>query len=197
MVQVFEANDRMPRMELIRSLNVDLIDLLLEAGFEIESEMPLMIADPESFKPQISESIAVEILTPASDPTPFMRVADQAFDHNEPITPERIEGMRQNLRRGSQWSALATIRGEPAAVASLVVGDSTAELAGVGTLEEYRRQGAASTASTRLLQEFFEQNGELAWLSAGDDIAQMVYERMGFEIAGKQTNISKPNHHED
>ena len=192
MVQEFQAYDRMPRMELIREIRKPLIELLLKEGFEIECELPIMICTEETFLPQTNPAIGLEFVTQASDPVPFMRVADQAFEHDEPITPERIESMRQSLRRGTSWAALARIDGQPAAVATLVVSDSVAELAGVGTLPEFRRRGAALTVSTFLLEEFFK-HGEIVWLSAGDETAQAVYERLGFRLLGTQVNISKPS----
>ena len=192
MEKVFLDHQRMPRMELFKELRPDLVKALIAEGFEIESEMPVMVCTPRTFRPAANPQVQVEFLTTDSDPTPYMRVVDASFEHDEPITPERIEGMRQSLRKGSQWSALARIDGRPAAVASLVVSDSTCELAGVGTLPDFRRRGAASTVSTRLLEEFFK-HGDIAWLSAGDDVAQAVYERLGFTLVGAQVNISKPS----
>src|SRR5690348_6969883 len=43
MVRVFEEHDRMPRMELFRELHTEFIGLLISEGFEIESEMPVMV----------------------------------------------------------------------------------------------------------------------------------------------------------
>lgn len=191
MARVFEEHDRIPRMELFKELRPDLVATLIGEGFEIESELPTMVCTPATFVRQTSPNVEVEIMTPDSDLAPFMRVVDKSFGHEEPISAERLEGMRQSLRKGSQWAAMAMIDGAPAAVASLVVSDSVAELAGVGTLPDSRRRGAASTVSTRLLEEFFQQ-GDIAWLSAGDDTAQAVYERLGFKLIGVQVNISKP-----
>src|SRR5579885_2790462 len=105
MVKAFEEHDRMPRMEVFRELRPDLIDLLLSEGFEIESELPMMVCTSSSFKPQRNPEVRVQTITPACDPTPFMRIADISFEHDEPITPARIEGMRQSLRKGTQWAA--------------------------------------------------------------------------------------------
>jgi predicted GNAT family acetyltransferase len=190
MARVFESKDRLPRMEVFREIRSPLIELLQEEGFQVESEMPVMSCTVDKFKPQTADDVLVEMLSPDSDPKPFLQVVDIAFEHDEPITAERIENTRQSLRKGSQWSALARIEGEPAAVASLVVSDSVAELAGVGTLPQFRRRGAASTASTYLMHQFFG-HGDLVWLSAGDDTSRLVYERLGFELVGVQVNISK------
>ena len=191
MMKVFVNQDRTPRMELFKELWPDLIGLLQLKGFEIESETPVMVCTRESFTPRLDSRVQVRRLTAESDPVPFLKVVDSAFGHPDPIGPDRIERTRSSLRRGSMWSALATIGGSPAAGASLIPSDGTAELAGVGTADKFRRRGAASAASSVLLQDFFA-DGDLAWLSAGDDAAKAVYERLGFSVIGTQVNISIP-----
>lgn len=192
MIAVFESHGRMPRMELFKELSPELIAVLQDRGFEVESELPVMVCTQETFVPQFNPAISVEFLHPDSDPVPFLKVLDQAFGQNEPVTPERIERTRSGLRKGSVWSALARIGGEPAAGASLIPSEKTAELAGVGTAPEFRRKGAASAVSSALLQEGFA-SCEVAWLSAGDDTAKAVYERLGFRFIGTQVNISLPS----
>ncbi len=191
MMGVFRSHHRMPRMEVFKELWPDLITLLLEKGFEVEVELPVMICTQDTFIPQLDPAITVEMLTPDMDPVPFLKVLDSAFGQNEPVTPERIERTREGLRQGKVWSALALVNGQPAAGASLVPSERTAELAGVGTAPEFRRKGAASAVSSVLLQQGF-RTCDLAWLSAGDDTSKAVYERLGFKVLGTQVNISKP-----
>ncbi|MEA2553283.1 MAG: hypothetical protein QOJ65_1459 [Fimbriimonadaceae bacterium] len=191
MVGGLKERDRQPRMELFAELRPELIRDLQAEGFVIESEMPMMVATIDTFIPQSSGGVRVEIMNPESDLVPFLRVADISFEHDEPITPERLERTRQGFKRGTHLGALAYIDGQPAAVASLVASDGVAELAGVGTHPDFRRRGAASTVSTVLLQEFFK-TADLAWLSAGDDTSRAVYERLGFKLAGTQVNIALP-----
>jgi predicted GNAT family acetyltransferase len=70
-----------------------------------------------------------------------------------------------------------------------VPSDDAAELAGVGTRPDHRRKGVALAVSSFLLRQFFE-SGKVVWLSAADAAAQAVYEKLGFELAGTQVNIS-------
>jgi len=193
MASEFEKRDRMPRMELFQELRPDLVKTLQDEGFEIECVLPVMVCTRDTFVSRINENVQVEMMTPDSDPGPFIRLIDIAFEHDDPVSPERIEGMRQSLRKGTQWSAMGYLDEQPAAVASLVVADGVAELAGVGTHPDHRRRGAASTVSSKLLEEFFQQ-ADLAWLSAGDATAEAVYKKLGFRLAGNQVNISKPVH---
>jgi ribosomal protein S18 acetylase RimI-like enzyme len=192
MAEEFRKRERTPRMELFQELRPELVTMLQGEGFEVECVLPVMVCTKEMFVPHRTPGIQLMTMTPDMDPTPFIRIIDIAFEHDEPITPERIDGMRQSIRKGTQWSAMAMIDSAPAAVASLVIADGVAELAGVGTHPDYRRRGAASTVSTHLLEQFFQQ-ADLAWLSAGDDTSRAVYERLGFRVAGNQVNISKPS----
>lgn len=191
MVAAFKARDRMPRMELFSGLHESLIRQLQDTGFKVESEMPLMVCTPEAFRPQRLAGARLERVRPDGDVETVMRIVDVAFEHDEPLTPSRIEAHRRSLEKGTIRTALCYLDDQPAAVASMVVAEGVGELAGVGTLPEFRRRGAASAVSTFLMEQFFQDAG-LAWLSAGDPTAQAVYDRLGFELIGTQVNISLP-----
>jgi len=191
MIDVFLQHERVPRMEIFRELRGPLLELLIQNDFSIESEMPVMVCTPETFDDRPFKDVRVEILHKDSDPKDYVRIGDIAFEHEAPLTPERLERARQSLRGGSPWAAVASIDGTPVAVATLVVSDSVAELAGVGTLSEFRRRGAASAASAELMRSFFSHDGRIVWLSAGDSTAQAVYEKLGFKLIGTQVNISR------
>ena len=194
MIDVFLTNKRVPRMEIFREIRGDLVEILIDNGFSIESEMPVMVCTAETFLDRPFANVSVELLNKDSDPMDYIRIADAAFEHTAPVTPQRIERTRQSIRSGSQRSAVASLNGIPAAVATLVVSDSVAELAGVGTLDQYRRKGAASAASAHLMRGFFSNGGKIIWLSAGDATAQAVYEKLGFQLTGTQVNISRASY---
>lgn len=188
LVQAFRERDRLPHLELFRELRPELVQMLIDYGFRHEVEMPLMVATRETFRPQPSPRVQTEMLTPEADLAVWLQVGAEAFEHDEPITPDRIEDSRKSLRSGTLYTAVGRIDGQPAAIASIVHFEGVGELAGVGTTKPFRRQGAASAVSTYVLEEFFK-NGEIAWLSAGDDSARLVYEKLGFELIGSQVNL--------
>ena len=60
------------------------------------------------------------------------------------------------------------------------------EIAGIGTLSVYRKRGIASAVIADLLDRFFGEGGEVAWLTPGDATAQSVYARLGFVPVAEQ-----------
>ena len=76
-----------------------------------------------------------------------------------------------------EWNTLveeSAAAGAPAGAGALTPNGSTAELVGIATLPEFRRRGVASAVSSYLVDRYFRQGGEIAWLSAEDQIAQIV-----------------------
>jgi GNAT superfamily N-acetyltransferase len=96
---------------------------------------------------------------------------------------QHFEHTRQGIAARSLRCALATVEAQPAGVGTTTPLAGVAELAGVGTLERFRRRGIASAVSSVLLADHF-RDGDVAWLSAGDDAAEAVYRKLGFERAG-------------
>ena len=87
--------------------------------------------------------------------------------------------------------AASLVGGRPVSGASLIGVATDAELAGVWTLTHARRQGRAEAVCRALLGHFFEQGGELAWLSAGGNHSERLYRRLGFIPVGTQLNYAK------
>jgi ribosomal protein S18 acetylase RimI-like enzyme len=62
------------------------------------------------------------------------------------------------------------------------------ELVGVATLPALRRRGVAATLCSFLIEDHFEEGGDVVWLSAGDAVAQATYERIGFRLVDSRLN---------
>lgn len=192
MITVFREHNRMPRLEFTRELWQTLGEQLRAQGFELEGVQPTMLLLPEWFQPRIAPGVEIELLDETGDFETFQRVGSESFGMpHEPLTPEQWEAMRKTAREGRFVYAFARVDSTPAGIACTVGAESICELAGVGTLPPFRRRGIASTASTILLQRHFERGGELAWLSAGDEIATAVYERLGFRTVAERVNYRK------
>lgn len=187
MVCAFKELGRRPRLEFRREAWPGLEAELLGNGFELEAEQPMMICTPDSFVPAAASEVEVEILGPSGDIEAFCSVADSAFGMNEPVSHERIERVRKNIGSRLWICALGRVAGDAAGSAIITPHQGVCELAGVGTAARFRRRGVASAVSSALLEEHF-RTGDLAWLSAGDDIAKAVYERLGFRVAATHVN---------
>jgi predicted GNAT family acetyltransferase len=92
------------------------------------------------------------------------------------------EGERQRGRlAASAGSFLARLEGAPVAAADFTVPlDGFTELVGIATLPAYRRRGIASALTAAATETAFARGVRVAFLSAEDEHAGRVYERVGF-----------------
>jgi ribosomal protein S18 acetylase RimI-like enzyme len=76
--------------------------------------------------------------------------------------------------------------GQVAAYADLYVGDGTAQVEDVQTLEEHRNRGFASALVLDAVRRAHEAGATFVFLVAHEsDWPWMLYERLGFEIVGR------------
>jgi ribosomal protein S18 acetylase RimI-like enzyme len=194
----FKAADRMPRFEFTAELWPNLAALLEAAGFAHESTDPVMLVDPASFKPFIAPNVQVRFLEPSdpdSDIATMMTIQARGFGSGDDYvaSPDEIASRRASMKHGRR-NALATLSDQPGGAGMTLEIDGIAELAGVATLPELRRHGVAASVSSALCQAHFQAGGSAVWLSAGDDIAQACYEKIGFRLIGGRINYRRePN----
>ena len=112
-----------------------------------------------------------------------------AFGDHDAITDAEIERWRE---RNADWIRLAGLRdGRIVGVASAAPPvEGTAELVGIATLSEHRGRGIASALTAEVVARAFAAGAELTWLTAADDAAARLYERVGFAHVGKQVSYN-------
>lgn len=187
----FAPLKRTPRLEFLETLWPELVPALESNGFEQQVRLPLMLCTKATFIPASRQDIDVRPLAEDSDLAGYLTVMRSAFGDEEPVGDADIERVRTSIQRDPTQRALAFCDGRPAAVACLMPESGVAELAGVGTAENFRRRGLASAASSMLLEDYFNAPGgeeAIAWLGAGDDTARLVYEKLGFQAIGTQSH---------
>ncbi|HEY9649827.1 MAG TPA: GNAT family N-acetyltransferase, partial [Coleofasciculaceae cyanobacterium] len=140
-----------------------------------------------------ASSIHVEYLTAADDIetiTTYLSVRNQGFDYHadEPPTKQEIAELSEQIQQGRMHCALARLDGIPAGIGVILPLFGIAELAGVATIPALRRRGVAATLCSVLVNDHFQSGGDLVWLSAGDEIAQATYERIGFRVVDTRLN---------
>jgi len=87
---------------------------------------------------------------------------------------------------------MGTIDGRPAAVGRWIAQDgSLGEIAGIVTLPEFRRRGAAATIVSVLLRGVFASGRNIAWLNADNEQARSVYAKLGFRTIGSLLNYEE------
>jgi ribosomal protein S18 acetylase RimI-like enzyme len=182
----FSARQRLPRFEFVEEYAPDLPAALRAAGFEEEGRYQLMVCTPATYRPAPAvtglESMLLTPYSPAADIRAFIEVQHRAYDDDlpGPVSDDRVAEFRQR-REGTGHAYLARLDGVPSCVGAYMSPvDGLTEIAGIGTLPEYRRRGLASALTARAAVDAFAGEVEIAFLNAADARAGRVYERIGF-----------------
>lgn len=183
--KVFAEHRRFPRFEFIEGFAPELAPALQRAGFVEEERTVLMICTPETYQPAPHvPGLVMTRLTnqsPLADVRALITVQQQAFedDHQAVVTDEDAKYFLQWLT-GSTFF-LAKLNDQPVGAGSLLPPlDGVAEVAGIGTLSAFRRRGIAAAVTAAAANEAFDQRVGIAFLTAADENAGRVYERVGF-----------------
>lgn len=182
----FAAQERLLRFEFIQEYAPDLGPALLAAGLAEEGRNPLLVCTAETFRPATAvPGLAIRRLTPTSpraDLTAFISVQGRSFGEDERTEPTdaQVEDLRRRAGLGGS-SFLGLLDGVPVATAAHTAPlDGFIELVGIATLANYRRRGIAGALVAAMVQAAFETGAQVAFLSAADERAGRVYERVGF-----------------
>ncbi len=187
--QAFASRGRQPRFEFIAGFAPDLAPALQVAGFVEESRAILMICTPETYRPAPEvPDLTVTILgedTSLTDMGAVMAVQHEGFSmtSRDPVSDAEAAEFLKWLAGTTFF--LARLEGEPVSAGSLIAPlDGLAEVAGIATRPAYRRRGIATVITDYTLRTAFARGVEIALLTAGDEQAGRVYERVGFLRVG-------------
>ncbi|HZU14815.1 MAG TPA: GNAT family N-acetyltransferase [Chloroflexota bacterium] len=197
-IDEFRRRDRLPRFEFIEGYAPDLAPELQRFGFLVEGRLHLMTAEPANLAARSAvPGLQVVRLTeesPGDLIAAYRSVGARGFgtgDESDPA-PETIEGTRRSIARG-MGALLATLDGQPAGVGSFTQPrDGLSEVAGIATLPEFRRRGIAGAVTAEALRMLFEEGVTLAMLTAADERAGRVYERVGFRPRTTMLHMAMP-----
>ena len=189
MVDWYSTNERMPRLEFVEAFAPDLARILESVGFVQEARTQLMVARPES----LIAANSVRALTIVElGRYPALSLVQQAISVLERgfggpddlyVTSSRARAFW--TRFGSSRFFLACMEGQAVSVGSLTPPwNGVSEIAGIATLEKYRRRGIASALTAHISAAGFGQGQELLFLTAGDARSGRVYEQVGYESIG-------------
>jgi ribosomal protein S18 acetylase RimI-like enzyme len=180
----FAARERRPRFEFIEEFAPQLAPSLHAAGFAEETRLHLMICTPETYRsaPEVAGlSVAVQDAHTALDDIRVgLDTNARGFDPGAVPTPEaEAIAYRQGLITSRAF--LARLDGRPAGAGMFLSPlDGLTELVGITTLEEFRRRGVAAALTACAVETAFQQGVDAVFLSAADQRAGRVYERVGF-----------------
>ena len=183
---IFSARNRLLRFEFIEEAAPDLAGAFAAAGLAEEGRNPLLVCTPDSFQPMAAiPGLAIRRLTPESpraDLAAFISVQGRSFGEEDRVDPTdvQVDDLRQRSGQGGQY-LLGLLEGEPIATGAHTAPlNGFTELVGIATLAEYRRRGVAGALTAAMAQAAFRAGVRVAFLSAADERAGRVYERVGF-----------------
>jgi ribosomal protein S18 acetylase RimI-like enzyme len=176
--EVFREHERLPRLEWVEECAPRVAPVLGREGMVEELRAPLMGCTPAELV-DAGADVAELTVRPVDDADLWdvKNVQRPAFGQ-PPLAPDEDPG-DPRLRGGG--SVLARSAGEPVAAATwTAVIDGVSEVAGVATVERWRRRGLAGAVTAAAAREAFSAGAELCVISPGGEAAQRVYERAGF-----------------
>ncbi len=183
----FAAHRRLLRFEFIAEAAPELAAAFAAAGLVEEGRNPLLVCTPDSLRPPAEVvGLAICRLTPDSpraDLAAFISVQGQGFGEEDRVEPTdaQVEDLRRRTGQGSHHFLGVLDEIPVAAGAHTAPLDGFTELVGIATLAEYRRRGIAGALTVAMAQAAFRAGVRVAFLSAADERAGRVYERVGFK----------------
>ena len=189
--QIYGRHRRVLRFEFTQELWPTLAPTLEAAGLRFQESHPMMTCTPDEHRPYRRSDVDVRLLqTDDPDRELWHYLSVQATGFGDPPgnpTPDQIERFRGRVRDGL-LVALARVEGRPAGTGQVSAHGGLGEMVGVATLPELRRRGVAGTLCSYLLDEVFTRANDFVWLDAADELAQSVYDKLGFRLVGTLLN---------
>jgi ribosomal protein S18 acetylase RimI-like enzyme len=180
----FRARSRRPRFEFIEEYAPDLAPALRANGFAEESRTHLMVCTPSTLQPTPETGgmtiQQIDATTPLDLVQEHLDTNSRGFEPSaEATTLEKAENFRGHLGKSRGFTVY--LEGQAAGAGMFTAPlDGLTELVGIATLEAFRRRGVATALTAHATRSAFAQGVEVAFLSAADERAGRVYERIGF-----------------
>lgn len=197
LVACFVDRVRTPRIEYLEPFAPMLAPSLTAYGFVREDCNLLMVCTPASYRPAPAVE-RLEIMRLGADSSievaqDFVTVQSRAFGDDDAPAAMVAEAVRFRTRFQSMQMFLAQLDGAPVAAGSLTKAhDGVAEVAGISTLTAYRRRGVAAALTAHIARHGLSTGLDALFLTAADEAAGRVYQRVGFEPYGHALAFRAP-----
>ena len=183
----FRHRLRVPRVEYIEEDAPRVWPALAAAGFAVEHRTPVMIATPATrLAPRSPAGITIRPAASDADLAAAAAVQHHAYQMPDPPRAHDIARLTRLIQRGGLVAiAVDDASGTVTGTGLIdVAGDRPAagELAAVGVLTAFRRQGIASALSVHLARTAHSRGIGLVFLEAEPEEEQ-IYRRTGFTDA--------------
>lgn len=193
LIAAYERRGRKPRLEYVAQLAPMVAEVLIDAGFCVEGNLPLMTCTPKS-QQSLPVPPGIELILPVSDAELYATISVQNEAYGAAVPePSAIIPLRNSLKAGGvAVLARTSTTGEPVGAGVCSIPDNqTTEIAGIGVRAIFRRRGVAGALVTKLAQEAFATGISVPFLMAAHEAEQRIYARAGFVVIGEILHISR------
>ena len=180
----FVARGRHPRIEFIQEFAPRLAPALGAAGFVEEARQQLMVCTAETYRVATEVAgLTITQLTRASavsEIQDYLTIQRRGFDVQDlAATEEEAEQFQRTMGGGKAF--VARLEGQPVGVGMYTAPyEGATEVVALATLEPFRRRGIARAVTAMAVQEALQEGAEVVCLTAADERAGRMYERVGF-----------------
>ncbi len=193
LIEAYRTRQRIPRLEYFPELAEAVEPMLTEAGFVVEAELPLMVCTTETLAPApVAEGVTVR--APETDEEYLAVARAQYAAYGEAEEPGELQatGLR-HLVDQEGIVALGLVDGVPAGGGVCdTIHNGYGEIAGIGTVAEFRRRGVATAITHWLTARALAQGAETAFLTPATDYEERIYAGLGYRAFARQVHTSLP-----
>lgn len=193
----FLARGRRPSFEFLEAYAPELADALQRVGFVETSRETVMFCRSEQLRSPPPHPDLDIVTLDESSPSELLRICisttERGFDPERLVIPTRsdVEEFRSKLVTARSFLALRN--GAPAGVAMYTApNDGLAEIAGVATVPEHRRNGVGSAVTARAARAAFSAGVDTVFLAVIEEDAARVYRRLGFTPLAAKLGYGEP-----
>lgn len=181
----FARRGRRSRLEFIAEFAPWLAPALQAAGFAEEARQPFMVCTAESYRPASRvPGLAIAELdhdAAVSEVQDLLTTQRRGFDARATEAATETEAREFLNMMGAGRAFVARLEGEPVGAGMYTAPlDRVTEITGLATLELFRRRGIGTALAARAVQSALQCGAEVICLTAADERAGRVYERVGF-----------------
>ena len=191
--QAFSAEGRWLSAELVDEANPGLAEALEASGMTIVSHPPLLVVEPDGLTfPELTAGVTTEVVKSEEQQAEAKRRVRGGLRGRRRRFRAQAGSRGRRLRPGPRRRSSGCLR-------FLDRGRRRRHRGRGGRdrpLHSHRRRGLGGLATAYATQQAFELAGAtLAWFTPGDDGADRVYRRLGYEAKATAVHLGDPGGH--
>lgn len=179
--KLFELRGRKPRIEFLAEYSPSLAKELPPNNFFEEMRMPLVYCQSEKFQdvgsPTYITTKEITNQSPLSEIKDILVIQRECFGHSVSLAEDNLTAYRESLAISPY---LALWNGKPVGLVFLgPLCNGIAEVVGLATMPQFRRQGIAASLLTAVFRRAFDNGVDLLFGSAGSEYSFRALMKVG------------------